>query len=56
MVDKGFFTEDQLQWGQWNGNVPTFKQLGGYNFHPSMLPYHPASQTNWREYYPIYNK
>ncbi len=28
MVDEGLATEDKLQWGQWNGAVPTFNELG----------------------------
>lgn len=54
MVEKQFFSENQLQWGQWNGIVPNFHELGGYNFHPSNMPLHSASRTNWQEYYPIY--
>jgi hypothetical protein len=56
MVDLGFFKEEQLQWGQWNGRVPTFHELGGYNFDPRRMPLHPASPSNWQEYYPIYIK
>lgn len=53
-VEKGVFTEDQLQWGQWDGPVPTFHELGGYNFHPKMMPHHPASPTHWKEWWPTY--
>ena len=54
LVKQKFFTEQQLIWGQWNGNVPTFYEKGGYDFDPSSLPRHEASKTNWREYYCIY--
>jgi hypothetical protein len=54
MVEKGFFSEEHLQWGQWNGRVPGFYELGGYDFDPSKMPSHQASITNWREYYSIY--
>lgn len=54
IVNVGLCQEDKLQWGQWNGPVPSFQELGGYDFHPSMMPRHEASATNWREYEPIY--
>jgi len=55
IVEKKLVNEDKLQWGQWNGEVPLFNELGGYDFDPKMLPLHDASPTNWKEYEPIYN-
>jgi len=54
LVDKKFFSEDELIWGQWQGNVPSFKELGGYGFYPSLLPFHETSKTNWKEYESVY--
>lgn len=55
LVDEGLVQEDKLQWGQWNGPVPGFKELGGYDFHPVEMPKHEASSTNWKEYYNTYH-
>lgn len=52
MVDRDIFLEDDLIWGQWNGNVPTFKELGGYDFDLNDMPKHPSS--TWQEYEYIY--
>ena len=53
-VHRGILTEDTLQWGQWEGPVPRFKDLGGYDFHPSRMPRHAASPTEWKEWWPTY--
>ena len=55
LVDNEMVKEDKLQWGQWNGKVPSFHELCGYDFDPKMMPLHDASPTNWKEYEPIYN-
>jgi len=55
LVNEGFFTEEELIWGQWNGIVPSFYDLYGYNFDPKMMPLHAASLTNWKEYESMYN-
>tara|TARA_R100000008_G_C3583211_1_gene170098 strand:- start:509 stop:2302 length:1794 start_codon:yes stop_codon:yes gene_type:complete len=55
LVQDGFVTRENMQWGQWNGKVPSFEELGGYDFHPSKMPEHDASPTNWREYEPTYD-
>ena len=54
MVQEGFFTEKDLIWGQWEGAVPSFHDLGGYDFHPLKMPIHAASLTDWKEYHSIY--
>lgn len=54
LIANNLLTEEQLQWGQWNGKVPSFKELGGFDFHPSKMPKHEASATGWKEYYHIY--
>tara|TARA_R110002020_G_scaffold756_2_gene3819 strand:- start:17172 stop:18911 length:1740 start_codon:yes stop_codon:yes gene_type:complete len=55
MVSAGLFNEEDLQWGMWNGEgVPTFHDLGGYDFNPADLPRHEASLTNWEEYAHVY--
>jgi len=57
MVELGLFKESDLQWGVWNnGHIPSFHELGGYNFDPSQMPPNEASRSNWREYYHVYNK
>jgi len=56
LVSEGYLNESTLQWGQWQGRVPGFFELGGYNFHPSRMPLHrEASPTNWKEYDPTYS-
>ena len=55
LVDSGLVEEEKLQWGQWNGPVPSFDELCGYDFDPKMMPLHDASPTGWKEYEPIYN-
>lgn len=55
MVSLGFFTEDELIWGQWQGEVPSFYDKEGYNFHPGFLKYHDTSKTNFYEYHSIYD-
>lgn len=55
LVAEGFFTEDELIWGQWQGNVPSFKEKGGYEFDIDTLDYHPTSKTHWKEYRCIYD-
>jgi|TARA_B100000282_G_scaffold296836_1_gene280386 hypothetical protein len=55
LVENKLVKEEKLQWGQWNGPVPSFDELCGYDFDPKMMPYHPASPTNWKEYTPTYN-
>lgn len=54
MVKEGLLEEEKLQWGQWNGPVPSFCSLGGYDFDLSRMPRHEASLTNWEEYKHIY--
>jgi len=56
LIDKNFFREEELIWGQWQGKVPSFKELGGYSFYSSLLPLHEASKTNWKEYELIYKE
>lgn len=55
LIDLDLVQRENLQWGQWNGNVPTFDELGGFDFHPVKMPAHEASPTNWKEYQNIYN-
>ena len=55
LINEKLVKEEQLQWGQWNGPVPMFNELGGYDFDPKMMPPHEASPTNWKEYTPTYN-
>lgn len=54
LVSKNFFTEDQLIWGQWQGNVPSFEEKGGYDFHPYLLNFHETSKTDFEEYFSVY--
>ena len=54
LIDLNLVQEELLQWGQWNGDVPSFHELGGFDFHPKKMPIHEASATNWKEYYHIY--
>jgi hypothetical protein len=56
LVDLRLLKEEILQWGQWAGPVPSFFELGGYNFDLSKMPTHPASPTNWREWWSTYKK
>jgi hypothetical protein len=56
LVSKGFLKESNLIWGQWNGKVPSFNELGGYSFHPRLLDYHESSKTHFKEYYCVYNE
>ena len=56
LVDKKFFNEEQLIWGQWQGNVPSFHEKGGYEFHPYSLSPHETSKTNFEEYFAVYGK
>jgi hypothetical protein len=56
LVELGFLKEDYLQWGQWQGKVPSFYELGGYNFDISKMPIHPASPSNWKEWESTYKK
>ncbi len=55
LVNEGFFVEEELIWGQWNGTVPSFYDLCGYDFDPQMMPLHAASLTNWKEYESVYD-
>tara|TARA_Y100000592_G_scaffold30536_2_gene48619 strand:+ start:24128 stop:25903 length:1776 start_codon:yes stop_codon:yes gene_type:complete len=55
LIDLDLVQQENLQWGQWNGSVPTFDELGGFDFHPVKMPAHEASATNWKEYQNIYN-
>ena len=55
LVNLNFFKEDDLIWGQWEGDVPTFFEKGGYGFHPGFLDFHPTSRTHFKEYYSIYD-
>ena len=55
MVELKFFTEEELIWGQWQGNVPSFSEKGGYDFHPGFLQPHPTSKTDFKEYYSVYD-
>ena len=54
LIDNKLVDKNKLQWGQWNGPVPLFDELGGFDFHPSKMPEHEASPTNWNEYNHIY--
>ena len=55
MVSKGYFLEENLQWGMWNdSSPPTFYELGGYDFDPIKMPLHEASRTRWQEYGHVY--
>ena len=54
LVDLNLLEESKLQWGQWAGVVPLFHELGGYNFDITKMPPHPASPTNWKEWYNTY--
>jgi|ETNvirnome_6_100_1030635.scaffolds.fasta_scaffold01740_7 hypothetical protein len=54
LVDLNLLDEAKLQWGQWAGPVPLFNDLGGYNFDITKMPLHPASPTNWKEWYNTY--
>ena len=56
LISKQFFKEEELIWGQWNGKVPSFNELGGYSFHPRLLDYHESSKTHFKEYYCVYNE
>jgi len=55
MVELDLVSENNLQWGQWNGPVPQFHDLGAYDFHPIEMPVHESSPTNWKEYHHLYN-
>tara|TARA_Y100000592_G_scaffold781_1_gene1260 strand:+ start:12155 stop:13915 length:1761 start_codon:yes stop_codon:yes gene_type:complete len=55
MVKENFFSEEELIWGQWQGEVPTFHEKGGYDFHPGFLNYHDTSKTHFREYFKTYD-
>lgn len=46
--------ETKLQWGQWQGYVPSFHELGGYDFRLDRMPHHPASPSNWLEWKETY--
>ena len=54
LVDIGLLLEDKMQWGQWAGRVPTFHELGGYDFNIDKMPIHPASPSNWEEWRSTY--
>ena len=54
LVDLNLLDESKLQWGQWAGSVPLFHELGGYNFDITRMPPHPASPSNWKEWYRTY--
>tara|TARA_R110000824_G_scaffold104379_3_gene247820 strand:- start:567 stop:1433 length:867 start_codon:yes stop_codon:yes gene_type:complete len=54
LVDLNLLDESKLQWGQWAGPVPRFHELGGYNFDITKMPPHPASPSNWKEWYSTY--
>mgnify|MGYP003148192659 CR=1 FL=1 len=54
LVDLNLLDEAKLQWGQWSGRVPLFHELGGYNFDITKMPPHPASPSNWKEWYKTY--
>lgn len=56
LVDKKFFKEEELIWGQWQGKVPNFHDKGGYDFHPYLLDYHETSKTDFEEYFCMYDK
>lgn len=56
LVSLGFIKEDNLQWGQWAGRVPSFFELNGYEFDISSMPMHPASPSGWREWWSTYKK
>lgn len=55
MVSEGFVEEKDLIWGQWQGEVPSFYEKEGYNFHPGFLDYHETSRTHFKEYHKIYD-
>jgi hypothetical protein len=55
LISEGFFKEDQLIWGQWQGKVPGFFEKGGYDFHPGFLDYHETSKTHFKEYHCVYD-
>jgi len=55
LVEAGFFTEEELIWGQHRDNPPDFYLKEGYNFHAAFLDYHPTSKTYFTEYYGIYD-
>ena len=55
MVENNLFEESQLVWGMWNtGKIPSFYELGGYNFDLTRMPLNDASRSNWKEYRHIY--
>ena len=54
LLEAGLLKKEDMQWGQWNGPVPAFDDLGGFDFHPCKMPPHEASATKWKEYYHIY--
>ena len=57
MVDNNLFEESQLVWGMWNtGKVPSFYELGGYNFDLTRMPLNDASRSNWKEYRHVYDR
>lgn len=60
LCDKFFLKQEDLIVGQWQGYVPTFNELGGFNFDfekfrniPSIRQY---TNYNWKEYESIYCK
>jgi len=55
LILEGFFKEEQLIWGQWQGKVPGFYEKEGYNFHPGFLDHHETSKTNFKEYHTVYD-
>lgn len=55
LIKEGFFKEEELIWGQWNGAVPSFHEKEGYNFHPGFLDYHETSKTGFKEYHSVYD-
>lgn len=55
MVEKKLFQESDLVWGMWNhGKIPSFHELGGYNFNLAKMPINDASRSNWKEYRHVY--
>jgi len=55
MTKEGFFREEDLIWGQWQGKVPNFHDKGGYDFHSGFLDFHPTSKTHFKEYHCVYD-
>ena len=57
MSSIGLFKEENLVWGMWNsGKIPTFYEMGGYDFDLNNMPINEASRSNWAEYRHIYDK